>query len=69
MSKLQGVSYNQRWKKGWSMGTLLLEGNGRTILDRRIWAQFNALVAIFIKGAIYCTFAVGPMKNIFFFCP
>ena len=35
----------------------------RTILGRRIWAKFTALVAIFIKRAIYCTFLVGPMKN------
>ena len=35
----------------------------KTTLGGRIWAKFTALVLIFIKSAIYCTFAVGPMKN------
>ena len=39
----------------------------RTNLGRRIWAKFTALVAIFIKRAIYRTFLIGPMKNRFLF--
>ena len=38
----------------------------RTILGRRIWAKFTALVAIFINRAIYRTYFVEPMKNRFF---
>ena len=38
----------------------------QTILGRRILAKFTALVAIFIKRAIYRTFKDGPMKNKFF---
>ena len=41
----------------------------RTSLVRRIWAKFTALVANFIKMAIYRTFAVAPRKNRFFFLP
>ena len=39
----------------------------RPILGRRIRAKLTALVAIFIKWVIHRTFAVGPMKNRFFF--
>ena len=42
----------------------------RTIFVRKIWAKFTALVANFIKMAIYRTFAVAQRKNrFFFFCP
>ena len=40
-----------------------------SILGRRIWAKFTSLVVIFIKRAIYCSFAVGPMKKRLSFCP
>ena len=39
----------------------------QTSLGRRIPAKSTAFVAILIKRAIYCTSAVGPMKNRFFF--
>ena len=54
------------WKRGGAREHCSQKEIDQTILGRRIPAKFTALVAIFIKRAIYRTFAVGQMKNRFF---
>ena len=59
--------YNQqRWKKGWSMGALLPDGNGQYHSCQKDLGQVYRTWCEFYKnGYLSRLFAVGPMKNRF----
>ena len=57
------LHYSRGGKRGGAWEHCSQKEMDGTIFVRRIWAKFTALVANFIKMAIYRTFAVGPIKN------
>ena len=52
----------QRWKKGWSTGALLPEGNGQDHSCQKDLGQVYRACCDFYKMAIFRTFAVGPIR-------